>query len=118
MTKFIEQMEHCIEDLKNTMRDIKKEFDLTNPARTVYTLFIDNLFDKIVGEDIFSRKVDNIKEYLITMDELIDVILEKNYDLQKDNTKLKNKYEKIVDDYKELENKYKTMERNFYDAFS
>jgi hypothetical protein len=120
MIKCIEQMEHCIEDLKKTMRDIKKEFDLTimaeviylnNPARTVYTLFMDNLYDKIVAEDALSRELNGIKNYLLHRSSFITDIIQEKYDLKQENINLKEKYE-------ELENKYKNMERNFYDAFS
>lgn len=110
MTKCIKEMEHDIKVLKDCIRIIAKEFML-NPyyvdqMQNISSQFIDNLYDKIVDEDVLSRDFNEIKNYLFITD-----IIQEKYDLKQENMNLKEKYE-------ELENKYKTMERNFYDAFS
>ena len=115
MIKYIEEMEYCLEDLKDTIRAIAKEFML-NPyyvdqMQNISSQFIDNLYDKIVDEDVLSRDLNEIKNYLLRRYSFITDIIQEKYDLKQENMNLKEKYE-------ELENKYKTMERNFYDAFS
>lgn len=110
MIKCIKEMEHAIKVLKDCIRIIAKEFIL-NPyyvdqMQNISSQFIDNLYDKIVDEDVLSRDLNEIKNYLFITD-----IIQEKYDLKQENMNLKEKYE-------ELENKYKTMERNFYDAFS
>ena len=113
-------MEYCLEDLKDTIRAIAKEFILkpfpegvysANTTQYIYTQFFDNLYDKIVDEDVLSRDLNEIKNYLLRRYSFITDIIQEKYDLKQENMNLKEKYE-------ELENKYKTMERNFYDAFS
>lgn len=104
MTKCIKEMEHDIKVLKDCIRIIAKEFML-NPyyddqMQNISSQFIDNLYDKIVDEDVLLRRYSFITD-----------IIQEKYDLKQENMNLKEKYE-------ELENKYKTMERNFYDAFS
>lgn len=120
MIKCIEEMENDIKVLKDCIRLIAKEFVLNprpeviysvDPTQNIYAQFMDNLFDKIVVEDVLSIQLEMIKKYVTDKDALTDLILQKNYNLQQANIDLKEKYE-------ELENKYKTMERNFYDAFS
>lgn len=108
MTKCIKEMEHDIKVLKDCIRIIAKEFML-NPyyvdqMQNISSQFIDNLYDKIVDEDVLSRDLNEIKNYLLRRYSFITDIIQENMNL-------KEKYE-------ELENKYKTMERNFYDAFS
>lgn len=108
MTKCIKEMEHAIKVLKDCIRIIAKEFML-NPyyvdqMQNISSQFIDNLYDKIVDEDVLSRDLNEIKNYLLRRYSFITDIIQENMNL-------KEKYE-------ELENKYKTMERNFYDAFS
>ena len=120
MIKYIKEMEYCLEDLKDTIRAIAKEFILNpfpevvysaNTTQYIYTQFFEKLYDKIVAQDILSRQLDEITNYLLRQYELIAHLLEQRDDLKQINTNLTEKYE-------ELENKYKTMERNFYDAFS
>ena len=108
-------MEHDIKVLKDCIMIILKEFML-NPyyvdqMQYIYSQFIDNLYDKIVDEDVLSRDLNEIKNYLLRRYSFITDIIQEKYDLKQENMNLKEKYE-------ELENKYKTMERNFYDAFS
>lgn len=115
MTKCIKEMEHDIKVLKDCIRIIAKEFML-NPyyvdqMQNISSQFIDNLYDKIVDEDVLSRGLNEIKNYLLCRYSFITDIIQEKYDLKQENMNLKEKYE-------ELENKYKTMERNFYDAFS
>lgn len=120
MTKCIKEMEHAIKVLKDCIRIIAKEFILkpfpegvysANTTQYIYTQFFENLYDKIVAQDILSRQLDEITNYLLRQYELIAHLLEQRDDLKQININLTEKYE-------ELENKYKTMERNFYDAFS
>mgnify|MGYP001024746421 FL=1 len=120
MIKYIEEMEYCLEDLKDTIRAIAKEFIVkpfpegvysANTTQYIYTQFFEKLYDKIVAQDILSRQLDEITNYLLRQYELIAHLLEQRDDLKQININLTEKYE-------ELENKYKTMERNFYDAFS
>ena len=104
-----------IKVLKDCIRIIAKEFML-NPyyvdqMQNISSQFIDNLYDKIVDEDVLSRDLNEIKNYLLRRYSFITDIIQEKYDLKQENMNLKEKYE-------ELENKYKTMERNFYDAFS
>lgn len=108
-------MEHAIKVLKDCIRIIAKEFML-NPyyvdqMQNISSQFIDNLYDKIVDEDVLSRDLNEIKNYLLRRYSFMTDIIQEKYDLKQENMNLKEKYE-------ELENKYKTMERNFYDAFS
>ena len=79
--------------------------------QNISSQFIDNLYDKIVDEDVLSRDLNEIKNYLLRRYSFITDIIQEKYDLKQENMNLKEKYE-------ELENKYKSMERNFYDAFS
>jgi hypothetical protein len=97
--KCIEEIENTVEVLRDCIRVIAKQFMLKPwpevmysvvPMQNIYTQFMDNLYDKIVAEDVLSRQLETIKEYIIHLKETYEV----------------------------LENKYKTMERNFYDAFS
>lgn len=108
MTKCIKEMEHDIKVLKDCIRIIAKEFMLkpyyVDQMQNISSQFIDNLYDKIVDEDVLSRDLNEIKNYLLRRYSFITDIIQENMNL-------KEKYE-------ELENKYKNMERNFYDAFS
>lgn len=104
-------MEHDIKVLKDCIRIIVKEFML-NPYYVDQMQNISSQFiDKIVDEDVLSRDLNEIKNYLLRRYSFITDIIQEKYDLKQENMNLKEKYE-------ELENKYKTMERNFYDAFS
>lgn len=108
MIKYIKEMEYCLEDLKDTIRAIAKEFILKPSPEGVYSA---NTTQYIYTQDILSRQLDEITNYLLRQYELIAHLLEQRDDLKQININLTEKYE-------ELENKYKTMERNFYDAFS
>ena len=93
MTKCIKEMEHDIKVLKDCIRIIAKEFML-NPyyvdqMQNISSQFIDNLYDKIVDEDVLSRDFNEIKNYLLRRYSFITDIIQEKYDLKQENMNLK-----------------------------